>query len=47
MVVAFVDGSAHKKRQMALYAWAGSFFAALLFFIFLMCVFLLRLSVVK
>jgi MFS transporter, UMF1 family len=32
IVGAFVDGSAHKKRQMALYAWAGSFFAALLFF---------------
>jgi UMF1 family MFS transporter len=32
IVGAFVDGSAHKKRQMAMYAWAGSFFAALLFF---------------
>ncbi len=32
IVGAFVDGSAHKKRQMAMFAWAGSFFAALLFF---------------
>jgi UMF1 family MFS transporter len=32
IVGAFVDASSHKKRQMAGYAWAGSFFAALLFF---------------
>ncbi|MCW2819160.1 MAG: transporter, partial [Marmoricola sp.] len=32
VVGAFVDRSRHKKRQMALFAWAGAAFAALLFF---------------
>jgi UMF1 family MFS transporter len=32
VVGAFVDRSAHKKRHMAGFAWAGSFFTALLFF---------------
>ena len=32
VVGAFVDRSRHKKRHMAGFAWAGSFFAALLFF---------------
>jgi UMF1 family MFS transporter len=32
VVGAFVDRSPHKKRHMAGFAWAGSFFAALLFF---------------
>jgi UMF1 family MFS transporter len=32
VVGAFVDRSAHKKRHMAGFAWAGSFFCALLFF---------------
>jgi UMF1 family MFS transporter len=32
VVGAFVDRSAHKKWNMAAFAWAGSFFAALLFF---------------
>src|SRR5690242_17906927 len=29
IVGAFVDRSAHKKRNMAMFAWAGSFFCAL------------------
>src|SRR3954453_9294802 len=33
IVGAFVDRSAHKKRHMAGFAWAGSFFCALLFFL--------------
>ncbi|NUR05433.1 MAG: MFS transporter [Nocardioidaceae bacterium] len=33
VVGAFVDRSAHKKRHMAGFAWAGSFFCALLFFL--------------
>jgi UMF1 family MFS transporter len=33
VVGAFVDRSAHKKRHMAAYAWTGSAFAALLFFL--------------
>src|SRR4051794_18525168 len=33
IVGAFVDRSAHKKRNMALFAWAGSAFCALLFFL--------------
>ncbi len=32
VVGAFVDRSAHKKMHMATFAWSGSFFAALLFF---------------
>ncbi len=33
IVGAFVDRSAHKKRNMALFAWAGAAFCALLFFL--------------
>ncbi len=33
VVGAFADRSPHKKRHMAAYAWAGSLFAALLFFV--------------
>ena len=33
VVGAFVDRSAHKKRNMAVFAWLGSAFAALLFFL--------------
>ena len=33
IVGAFVDRSSHKKRHMAGFAWAGSFFTALLFFV--------------
>lgn len=33
VVGAFVDRSAHKKRHMAAFAWTGSAFAALLFFL--------------
>jgi UMF1 family MFS transporter len=33
VVGAMVDRSAHKKRHMAGFAWAGAFFAALLFFV--------------